>query len=227
MKLLAIDTSTEACTVALWLDGKALERFERHPQHSERLLEMVNSLLSESAMSLPQLDAIAFGRGPGSFTGLRIGAGVTQGLAFAASLPVVPVSSLAALAQGVDADLVLAALDARMGQVYWGAYQRNHDGLMQPLINESVVNPASIVVPEGDGWVGAGSGWDAYPDVLEKRAGRALQARHREVLTHARHVAELGAAAYATGLVCAADQAIPDYLRNDVAVKAAIRNPSG
>ena len=101
MKLLAFDTATEACTVALWLDGKVLERFEHQSQHSEHLLAMIDALLAEAELSISQLDAIAFGRGPGSFTGLRIGAGVAQGLAFAANLPVVPVSSLAALAQGV------------------------------------------------------------------------------------------------------------------------------
>src|SRR5258707_1196536 len=121
MKLLALETSTEACSVALSLDGAVVERFELGQRHGERLLPMVQEILSESGVALTQLDALAFGRGPGSFTSLRIGAGVTQGLAFGADLPVVPVSSLAVLAQGENAAKILAAFDARMRQVYWGA----------------------------------------------------------------------------------------------------------
>ena len=115
---------------------------------------MVQEVLAESGLSLKQLDAIAFSRGPGSFTSLRIGAGVAQGLAFGADLPVIPVSSLAVLAQGVDAPKVLAAFDARMNQVYWGAYVRNAEGLVESVGNEIVIAPVDVPLPEGQGWVG-------------------------------------------------------------------------
>ena len=117
MKLLALETSTDACSVALRLDGETFELHESGVKHSSRLLPMIEQLLAEAGLALAQLDALAFGRGPGSFTGLRIGAGVTQGLAYARELPVVPVSSLAALAQGSDAARVLTAQDARMQEV--------------------------------------------------------------------------------------------------------------
>jgi tRNA threonylcarbamoyladenosine biosynthesis protein TsaB len=131
VNILALDTSTEACSVAIWSDGAVTDRFEYGTQHSERILAMVDELLAESGFALARFDAIAFGRGPGSFTGLRIGAGVAQGLAFGADIPVTPISSLAALAQGVDAPRVLAAFDARMNQVYCGAYVKNAQGIIE------------------------------------------------------------------------------------------------
>src|SRR4030065_1734582 len=130
MKLLALDTATEACTAALWMDGEVLERFESGGQHSERFLPMVDALLAQAGLVPTQLAALAFGRGPGSFTGLRIGAGVVQGLAFGAGVSVVPGSSLAALAQGQDAVKVLAAFDARMRQGHWGGYVGHAQGLV-------------------------------------------------------------------------------------------------
>jgi len=221
MKLLALDTSTEACSVALWLDGEARELFELAGQHSERILPMVDALLTEAGLKLTQLDALAFGRGPGSFTGLRIGAGVAQGLAFGAGLPVVPVSSLAALAQGQDADQVLAALDARMRQVYWGAYVRNPHGLMELQGAEQVLAPEQVPLPPGEGWAGAGPGWDAYHVALQLRLGGCLAGWQSEQFPHARDLAVLGAAAFQAGQAVAAEEAIPVYIRNDVAMKSA------
>ncbi len=219
MKLLALDTATEACTVALWLDGNVLERNELGGQHAERLLPMVDTLLAEAGLALTQLDALAFGRGPGSFTGLRIGAGVTQGLAFGADLPVVPVSSLAALAQGVDAPRVLAAFDARMQQVYWGAYRRNAQGLMELQGNEQVLSPQQVPVPDDEGWVGAGPGWDAYHAGLQPHLGQRLTAWYPQLLPQARHVAELAVSAFRAGATVAPGSALPVYIRDDVAVK--------
>jgi tRNA threonylcarbamoyladenosine biosynthesis protein TsaB len=221
MKLLAFDTATEACTVALWQDGAVLERFERQNQHSERLLAMVESLLAEASASLTQLDAIAFGRGPGSFTGLRIGTGVAQGLAFAANLPVVPVSSLAVLAQGVEADHVLAAHDARMEQVYWGAYQRNAQGRMEAVQAEAVVSPSKAPFPDNARWVGVGPGWDVYSQALTERLGPALMKHSAGVLPQARHLAVLAVADCIAGRTVAAEDAVPVYLRDEVAVKSA------
>ena len=219
MKLLALDTATEVCTVALWLDGEVLERFEPGGQHSERILPMVDALLAEAGLVLTQLDALAFGRGPGSFTGLRIGAGVAQGLAYGADLPVLPVSSLAALAQGQDAGNVLAAFDARMQQVYWSAYVRNAQGIMEVQGAEGVFAPQAVPMPEGEGWIGAGSGWDQYHAALEQRLGGCLTNWHRECQPRARHVAELGAAALQAGHAVAPEEALPVYIRNDVAIK--------
>jgi tRNA threonylcarbamoyladenosine biosynthesis protein TsaB len=223
MKLLALDTATEVCTVALWLDGEILERFEPGSQHSERILPMVDALLAEAGLMLTQLDALAFGRGPGSFTGLRIGAGVAQGLAFGADLPVVPVSSLAALAQGVAASRVLAAFDARMQQVYWGAYLRSSEGLMTPVMTEAVVNPALAPLPAGHAWVVAGSGWDAYQDILEPRIHQHGSTGLPGVVPHARDVAILAVADFQVGEAVAAEFAVPIYIRDDVAKKQGAR----
>ena len=223
MKLLALDTATQACTVALSLDGEVLERFEPGGQHSERILPMVDALLAEAGLVLTQLDALAFGRGPGSFTGLRIGAGVAQGLAFGADLPVVPVSSLAVLAQGQDAAKVLAAFDARMQQVYWGAYMRNAQGIVEVQGVEGVFAPQAVPRPAGESWIGAGSGWDQYHGALEQRLAGSLANWHRQCLPHARHVVELGAAAIRAGQAVAPEEALPVYIRNDVADKQVSR----
>lgn len=225
MKLLALDTATEACTVAVQSDGAVIERFELGCQHSERILPMVLEVLAEAGLTLTQLDAIAFGRGPGSFTGLRIGAGVTQGLAFGADLPVVAVSSLAALAQGLDASKVLAAFDARMQQVYWGAYIRNAQGLMGLQGGEIVIAPKDVPLPDGAGWTGAGGGWDQYAGELSLRLGDKVKEWRRQCFPRARHVAELGAAAFQDGQAVPPEQALPVYVRDEVAVKQSRRGP--
>ena len=218
MNILAIETSTEACSVAAWHDGQVIERFELGRQHSQRLLAMIAEVLADAAWSLTQLDALAFGRGPGSFTGLRIGAGVVQGLAFGADLPVVPVSTLAVLAQGQDEPRLVAALDARMGQVYWGLFN-NIAGIMTLVGSEHVTAPTEMVLPPGDTWVGVGSGWDVYADVILARVGVGISHWHPQVWPRARHVAELGAAGYAQGGAVSAEQALPVYVRDEVAHK--------
>jgi tRNA threonylcarbamoyladenosine biosynthesis protein TsaB len=217
--ILALDTATEFCSVALWRDGGVIERLEAGNRHAERILPLVQEVLAESGASLTQLDAIAFGRGPGSFTGLRIGAGVTQGLAFAADLPVLPVSSLAALAQGLDAARILAALDARMNQVYWGTYVRGDDGLVRPGGDEIVIAPQCVPLPEGEGWVGAGSGWDQYCDLLQVRLGPASTPWRPRRHPLARDVAALAVADLRAGRASAPEQATPVYIRDDVAAK--------
>ncbi len=219
MKLLALDTSTDACSAALWLDGEIAERFALGREHAGRILPMIEELLAEAGLALASLDAIAFGRGPGSFTGLRIAAGVVQGLAFGADRPVVPVSSLAALAQGVDAPRVLAAFDARMHQVYWGAYARGADGLTALVGVECVVAPDQVPLPDGAGWTGAGTGWDAYAAMLAARLGARVAGRRSGCHPRARDVAALAASAYRAGRAVPAEQAIPVYLRDEVAVR--------
>lgn len=219
MKLLAVETSTEACSVAISVDGKIHERIDHGQHHSNVILGMVQQVLAESGVSLKQLDAIAFARGPGSFTSLRIGAGVVQGLAFGATLPVVPVSSLAALAQGMDSPKVLAAFDARMNQVYWSAYVRNRNGLVELQGQEIVIAPADVPLPEGSRWIGAGSGWDQYATVLTTRLGNHISEWRAKVFPVARHVADLGLELLKKGQAVTAEQALPVYIRDEVAVK--------
>lgn len=219
MKLLAFETATDACSVAVWIDGVAHERFEMGRRHAERLLVLIDEVLAEAETRLSSLDAIAFGRGPGSFTGLRISAGVAQGLALGADLPVVAVSSLAALAQGAQADDVLAAIDARMHQVYWAAYARGADGIVQLQDDEIVVAPAAVPIPSTSNWIGVGNGWEQYGQLLSERLGERLQQWRSGHHPLAHSVAALGVRAYRAGKAVAAEQALPLYIRDNVAVK--------
>lgn len=219
LKILAFETSTEACSAVIWVDGVVAERLELGSQHSERLLAMVDELLTETGFALSSMDAIAFGRGPGSFTGLRIGAGVAQGLAFGVGIPVTPISSLAALAQGVDAPRVLTAFDARMNQVYCGAYVRNPQGIVELLGSETVAAPLDMPLPDGNDWVGAGNGWDLYHAVLLEHLGGRVIDWYKQARPHARDVGRLGAVAVQAGKAVSAELALPVYVRDDVAVK--------
>jgi tRNA threonylcarbamoyladenosine biosynthesis protein TsaB len=219
VKILALDTATEFCSIALWRDGAVIERLETGNRHAERILALVQEVLAESGDSLAQLDAVAFGRGPGSFTGLRIGAGVTQGLAFGADVPVVAVSSLAALAQGIDAPRILAAIDARMNQVYWAACRRGDDGLVRVAGGEIVVAPRGVPLPEDGDWTGAGSGWDHYGESLRARLGPRVVSCRADQYPRARDVAALAVPEVLGGRTLMPEQAIPVYLRDDVAAR--------
>lgn len=212
------------------LDGtSADERFVVAPrEHMQRLLPMVDELLATHGIALGQLDAIAFGRGPGSFTGLRICLGVAQGLAFGADLPLIPVSTLAALAQGAQpneagrADApILAAIDARMDEVYWGWFQRGEDGLVIPLGPEAVTPPEAVTLPEGVGAeqsaaaIGVGSGF-GYRERLGVQAFAQVDAA---ALPRATAIVQLAQLLWQTGEVVAAEAALPVYLRDEVAWK--------
>lgn len=172
MKLLALDTSTEACSVALQVGEQVLTLDEVCPQqHSKRILPMVQQLLNEAGVTLAQLDGLVFGKGPGSFTGVRIGVGVAQGLAFGADLPVYGVSTLAAMAQAAQrlhqAHQVVAAIDARMSEVYIASFSLDDCGLMQPISAEIACRPELLLAPELKGRVTAvGTGWQTYQDTL-------------------------------------------------------------
>lgn len=223
MKILAIETATEACSAALTIDGEIRERYQIAPRlHSELILPMIDELMQEADLPLSALDAIAFGRGPGSFIGLRIAAGVTQGIAFAADLPVLPISTLAALAQVSEQPLVLAAIDARMQEVYWAAYQRGDDGLVK-LIDEEQLTPAGqVVLPsmleKPAIWFGAGTGWrEQGPDLAAYL--RSVGTYEEELFPRAAAVARLGVAAWQRGEAVDAEQAQPVYLRDNVANK--------
>jgi tRNA threonylcarbamoyladenosine biosynthesis protein TsaB len=224
LRILAIETATEACSVALLLGHEVRERFEIAPRrHAALLLPHADALLAEAELVAWQLDAIAFGRGPGSFTGLRIAAGVAQGMAFGAELPVVPVSTLAALAQGAarehGAQQVLAALDARMQEVYWGAYRCGAGGLVEAVGEEAVAAPAQVALPEGRGWSGAGSGWASYAALLAARCGLDAADIHADQQPHAADVARLAVALLQDGAAVPAERARPVYLRDKVADK--------
>lgn len=224
MKLLAIETASDACSCALLVDEKPIERHQIAPRrHAELVLSMVEELLAEAGLELAALDALAFGRGPGSFTGVRIAAGVTQGLAFGADLPVVPVSSLQALAQGAWREggngRVLAAFDARMGEVYWGVYEIDANGLMTANIDDLLSAPEAVPLPDGPGWLGAGEGWSAYAGALTTRIGDKLSGTDPDRLARAVDVATLARAVHARGESVSAAQALPVYVRNKVAQK--------
>jgi tRNA threonylcarbamoyladenosine biosynthesis protein TsaB len=221
MKLIAIDTTEEACSAALLIDDTVQENFELAPRrHSELILPMMDALLVDAGLSLDELDCLAFARGPGSFTGVRIAASVAQGAAFGAGLPVVPVSSLQALAQGAyrerRAIAVLSALDARMQEVYWAACRLGDGAIMRMVGGETVGPPQAAVVPAGDDWIGVGSGWDSYAEILSVRCGCELQIDH-DVRVHAQDVASIAAALFVEGAAVPAELALPVYLRDQVA----------
>jgi tRNA threonylcarbamoyladenosine biosynthesis protein TsaB len=225
VKLLAIDTATEACSAALLYDNAILERYELAPsKHSALILPMLQSLLDEAGITLAQLDVIAFGRGPGSFTGLRIAAGVAQGIAFAWDLPVVPVSTLQALAQAayreLQASRVLAALNAAMQEVYWGVYQLDSMNLMQLVNIETVCAPEAVTVPVDQQWIGVGSGWDAYAEKLTAKVGQRLEKYWPQRFPQASDIVHLAQAEYLAGRTVAAEAALPVYIRDNVAKKS-------
>lgn len=224
-RILAIDTATEACSVALSDNDKTDALFELCPrEHTQRILPMVQQVLAASQLSLTDLDALAFGRGPGSFTGVRIGIGIAQGLALGASLPLIGISTLATMAQGAwrltGATRVLAAIDARMGEVYWAEYQRDAGGNWLGASSEAVLKPeaalARMAQLEGE-WATVGTGWKAWPD-LAAQSPLSLTATEVE-LPAAQDMLPLAALALANGETVAPEQAEPTYLRNEVTWK--------
>ncbi len=220
--LLALDTATEACSVALLHDGQLLSRYEVIPRlHAQRLLPMVRELLDEAGIAASALDAIAFGRGPGAFTGVRIAIGVVQGLAFALQRPVLPISDLACIAQRAWRERgvrqVAVAIDARMDEVYWGCY-REQDGEMRLAGLEAVLPPEAVTLPRDatDAWFGAGTGW-AYSGRLPV----AVEAHDATLLPHAEDLLRLATFAWTRGEAVEAEQAQPVYLRDNVATPKA------
>jgi tRNA threonylcarbamoyladenosine biosynthesis protein TsaB len=224
LRILAVETATEACSAALYINGEAIERYRLAPrQHVALILPFIDELFSEAGITANQLDAVAFGRGPGSFTGLRIAAGITQGIAFGADLPVIPVSTLAALAQGAtrqgEVTNVLAALDARMQEVYWGAYSLDAAGLVSLDGEEAVCAPGLVAIPGGGDWQAAGDGWATYRDELIGRLGFEPVSCLDALKPRARDVAVLGATKFLAGETVPPALAAPIYLRDQVAAK--------
>lgn len=216
--LLAFDTATEACSVALLHQGRITSHYEVIPRlHAQRLLPMIQQLMAEAGLALSAVDAIAFGRGPGAFTGVRIAVGVVQGLAFALDRPVLPVSNLAAIAQRAlreeGASQVAVAIDARMDEVYWGCYQAQ-EGVMSLLGWEAVLAPESVSLPRGavGHWFGAGTGWG-----YSARMPVTVQGHNAVLLPHAEDIVRLAFPSWQRGEAVVADEAQPVYLRDKVA----------
>ena len=227
MKILALDTATENCSAALWVDGSLLLQEVEAPRgHADLILTMIDELLAQSATTLAGLDAIAFGRGPGSFTGVRLAASVTQGLAFGADLPVVPISDLRAVAQraasrpgGIAAQHMLVCNDARMHEVYWACFERDINGLMTPVGVERVSKPSDVCLPAE--WAGtlvnaAGRGFAAYGE-LGTNLAPVLVTVDSSLLPGAGEIAALAVPEVRAARVLPPEQAIPVYLRDDVA----------
>ncbi|ENJ4475839.1 tRNA (adenosine(37)-N6)-threonylcarbamoyltransferase complex dimerization subunit type 1 TsaB [Yersinia enterocolitica] len=224
-RILAIDTATEACSVALWNNGEVQALFELCPrEHTQRILPMVQQVLAESGLSLQQLDALAFGRGPGSFTGVRIGIGIGQGLALGADLPMIGISTLQTMAQGAfrltGASRVLAAIDARMGEVYWGEFERNDEGVWLGDASEAVMTPAQALKHAhslSGTWSTVGTGWQTYPDLI---SGSGVVLVDGEItLPHAEDMLPLALSSWVNGQVVNVENAEPVYLRNEVTWK--------
>jgi tRNA threonylcarbamoyladenosine biosynthesis protein TsaB len=221
MRLLAIDTVTEACSVALWLDGEIATHAEVVVQkHTERVLPMVQQLLAKTETALSQLDAIVFDRGPGSFTGLRIGAGVTQGLALGLDKPVLPVSSLATLAQGAwrldRQQQVLACIDARQAEVYWAGFSLEQETMLTTT-GECLGAANTIQLDVTQAWFGVGTGFGRYPAELAALAGVSWLGVQTQRYPLAQDMFALALPAWQRQDWVKPAQAIPIYLRDNVA----------
>lgn len=220
--ILAIETATEACSAALLYNDAVIHEYEIAPRmHTRLILPMVEKLLAESAITLADVDAIAFGRGPGAFTGLRIATGVTQGLALAHDTPVLPVSTLAAMAldmanQHPDKEHFLVAVDARINEVYWGHYQRDSSSVSL-VGSEQVIAPEKLSVIEQTNWLGVGTGWSAYADTFASLNKTEENDIFPEVFPSAKQIALLGLDAFNAGEALPAELAQPIYLRDKVA----------
>ncbi len=223
MKILAIETSTEYCSVALWQDGEVTEKSQNVGQkHSEVLIAMLDSVLKEAGVKLAQLDGIAFGEGPGSFTGVRIACGVTQGLALGANLPVIGICTLLAVAEGTGKNKVIAALDARMAEVYFAVYEKR-EGKWHTVCAPCLCLPQNTPAVTGDGWQGAGSGFAAHGETLSARYAGQLDNIDAGCVLQASAIAKLAAPLFATGQGLDAALAMPLYLRDKVALKTSER----
>jgi len=223
MRILALETSTEYCSVALWQDGNIVNRCERVGQrHSELLIGILDNLLHEAGVKLTELDGIAFGAGPGSFTGVRIACGVTQGLALGADLPVVSVCTLQALAQASGHDKVIAALDARMNEIYHAIYEKRA-GSWVTICEPNLCLPHQTPQVQGSGWFGTGSGFAMYGAVLDSHYAGQIADSDTQAVPQAIAIAELAAPLFAAGQGMDAAQAMPFYLRDKVALKTSER----
>ena len=221
MKILALETSTEFCSVALDLGEQSFHQEElAERRHSEILLPMVQALLSEAGLALQQIDAIAFGAGPGSFTGLRIACGVAQGLAYAIGLPVLAISTLEAIAQQTGKQKVIVALDARMNEIYDAAYYKHSDCQWKIISEPTLCSPTHVPLLEGNDWIGCGSGFDLHSHKLSERYQEQLHTIVSGLHPRAQEIAQLAAQRFThSHSIIDPMNAAPLYLRNKVALK--------
>ena len=221
-KILCIETSSDACSVALNCNGTVIEHYELAPyKHSQFILPMIQKLIAEAHLTLAQLDAIAFGCGPGSFTGVRLAASITQGLACGLNRPAIPVSTLNIMAQGMyeknGSPNVLVALDAKMGEIYLGAYSLDAEGLMQPLLSDRLVKPEQTLEDKNLhslNWIGVGDGWEFCKEVLLQNY--PVTNVESNFYPHAKYLLPIAAKRFRQGMTVRADQALPVYLREQV-----------
>ncbi|GLQ92290.1 tRNA (adenosine(37)-N6)-threonylcarbamoyltransferase complex dimerization subunit type 1 TsaB [Dyella acidisoli] len=224
MNLLAIETATESCSVALVHGETVIARSELAPRrHAERVLPMADELLAEAGMGKHALDAIVVGRGPGAFTGVRLAISLAQGMAMALDRPVITISSLAALALEAPEDdaAILAVIDARMGEIYAACYRRDDEGGLIALDDERVCTTESLVLPQADAWNVVGSGWATYQEALRHRLGTEPRSTDGACYPQARHVATLAVREFKAGRAVAPELALPVYLRDKVALTLA------
>jgi tRNA threonylcarbamoyladenosine biosynthesis protein TsaB len=223
MKLLALDTSTEYLSLALEVGGELrLREMLAGQKHSSLVLPLLQELLEEAGVTLAEIDGIVFGVGPGSFTGLRIGCGVAQGLAFGADLPVVGVGTLMALAQQTDRSKVIACLDARMGEVYHAAYERKGDDWHE-VHAPGLYHPTQVPAVVSDNWCGIGSGWDSYEAILRDKYSGQLATVTLNAFPLARHMLPLALPLFKAGQALPAEHIAPLYVRNKVALTTSER----
>src|SRR6266850_2373631 len=227
MNLLAIDTSTDFCSVAASRGEALFARHERAGQrHAERILDMVDQVLVEARLEFAQVQGIAYGAGPGSFTGLRIAAGVTQGLALARGIGVVGIGTLLALAEEAAEEAaeaaagsrIIACVDAHKGEVYHAAYRRAGAG-WEEVSAPGVYRPEGVPLVPGENWIGCGDGFAAYRELLAARLGECVSAIRPEAAPTARAVLKLAIPRFAAGEAKDAAAAVPEYLRDKVALK--------
>lgn len=223
VNLLALDTSTEYLSLALMKGGETFTfDLNAGQTHSQIILPQLQALLNAADIQLKDLQGITFGAGPGSFTGVRIAAGVAQGLGFGANLPVISICTLLALAEASGAEKVIACLDARMGEVYHAAYERVA-GEWQVVIEPGLYKPEAVPAIDGLGWTGAGSGWQTYAEQLGVVYAAQLQAVQPQLLPTASALLRLAQPVFMRGEAKPASEAMPIYIRNRVALKTAER----
>jgi tRNA threonylcarbamoyladenosine biosynthesis protein TsaB len=223
MNILALDTCTESCSAALLYQGELFDRVEITQRgHSELILGMMDELFEQAGANIAEVEVLAFGRGPGSFTGVRVGVGVAQGIAFARDIPVIPISSLAATAQAAvdlfDVDSIAVAMDARMGEIYCASYHVVN-GLVHLLDDEKVCPPEAFKPVSEQSWLGIGTGWAEYQSTLKENFVDHLKEVSTQHFPQASNIIKLAQVEIEAGRLLPAEQALPVYLRNNVAKK--------